>query len=83
MQTAFQNHMAGYRMGQSHWMDEGFYTVSERLGGVGEAEVFFVDVDGVTGHDLADFCTKKPTMSGRLILAYFKGARGSAQMIWA
>lgn len=49
-------------------MDEGFYPVSERLGGVGEAEVLLVDVGGATGHDLAEFRAKWPTMPGRLIL---------------
>ncbi|CAD6593162.1 MAG: hypothetical protein ASARMPREDX12_006914 [Alectoria sarmentosa] len=68
MQTAFQNHMAGYSMGRPHWMDEGFYPVAERLGGVGEWEVLIVDVGGATGHDLAEFHNKRPTMSGKLIL---------------
>ncbi len=49
-------------------MDEGFYPVSERLGGVGEEEVLLVDVGGATGHDLAEFHHKCPTISGKLIL---------------
>ena len=68
MQTAFQNHMAGYSIGRPHWMDEGFYPVSERLEGVGEGEVLLVDVGGATGHDLAEFHHKCPTISGKLIL---------------
>ncbi|KAF6226183.1 hypothetical protein HO133_009049 [Letharia lupina] len=68
MQTAFQNHMAGYSMGRPHWMDDGFYPVTERLRGVGEGEVLIVDVGGATGHDLAEFHDKAPTISGRLIL---------------
>lgn len=49
-------------------MDEGFYPVTERFGGVGEGEVLIVDVGGSTGHDLAEFRSKHPTMSGRLVL---------------
>ena len=49
-------------------MDEGFYPVAERLSGVGEREVLIVDVGGATGHDLAEFHNKRPTMSGKLIL---------------
>ena len=65
---AFQNHMAGYGIGRPHWMDEGFYPVSERLSGVAEDEVLIVDVGGATGHDLAEFQRKHPTMSGKLVL---------------
>ena len=68
MHTAFRNHMAGYSMGRPHWMDEGFYPVTERLGGAGEKEVLIVDVGGATGHDLAEFHAKHPTLSGKLIL---------------
>ena len=65
---AFHNHMAGYSIGRPHWMDEGFYPVTERLRGVAEDEVLIVDVGGATGHDIAEFQMKHPTMPGRLIL---------------
>lgn len=68
MQTAFQNHMAGYSMGRPHWMDEGFYPVTERLRGVEHGHVLLVDVGGATGHDLVEFQKKHPTVSGKLIL---------------
>lgn len=68
MQTAFQNHMAGYSMGRPHWMDDGFYPVTERLRGVEEGQVLLVDVGGATGHDLVNFQNKHPAVSGKLIL---------------
>ena len=49
-------------------MDEGFYPVVERLGGVDADEVLLVDMGGATGHDLADFRSKHPNLTGRLIL---------------
>ena len=79
MQTALQNHMAGYSMGRPHWMDEGFYPVIERLGGVGEGQVLIVDVGGSTGHDLAEFHQKHPTTSGRLVLQDQAAAISSIQ----
>ena len=77
--TAFHNHMAGYSIGRPHWMDEGFYPVTERLRGVAENEVLIVDVGGATGHDLAEFQRKHPTMSGRLILQDQAGTISSIQ----
>lgn len=60
-------------------MDEGFYPVAERLGGVGESDVLIVDVGGATGHDLAEFHRKRPAMSGRLILQDQAAAISSIQ----
>ena len=35
--------MTGYNEGRLQWMDEGFYPIAERVGGVGKDEVLIVE----------------------------------------
>ena len=69
VQNTFNNHMAGYRSGRQNWSD--FYPVDERLGkgmNTDKDAVLLVDVGGGLGHDLEEFRSKHPSLSGRLIL---------------
>lgn len=69
--SQFQNHMAGYRMGRSGWMDPHFYPVEERLvkgARTDEDAVFLVDLGGGKGHDLAELHQKHPNLPGKLVL---------------
>ncbi|ESZ92256.1 o-methyltransferase [Sclerotinia borealis F-4128] len=68
---AFNNHMAGYRIGRSSWMDASVYPVKERLlKGLktDEKAVLLVDVGGGIGRDVSEFRSKFPGVKGRLIL---------------
>ncbi|KAH6884397.1 S-adenosyl-L-methionine-dependent methyltransferase [Thelonectria olida] len=67
----FHLHMGGYRQGRPSWMDAGFFPVEDRLIKGFEATedaAFLVDLGGSFGHDLTEFNTKFPDVSGRLIL---------------
>ena len=68
---AFNNHMAGYRIGRSSWMDKGVYPVKERLikgMKANEKDVLLVDVGGGVGRDISEFRRKFPDAKGRLVL---------------
>lgn len=67
----FANHMSTYSQGRPSWMDNGFYSVQERLleGQTIEFnDPLLVDVGGSTGHDISEFRAKWPHAPGRLIL---------------
>ena len=71
MGPQFNHHMGGYSQGRPSWMDEGFFHVRERLieGAKPDGDtVLLVDIGGSIGHDLAEFKTKHPNASGRLVL---------------
>ena len=71
IQTAFNNHMAGYHQGRPSWMDRGFYPIEERiLPGIkaDPSAVAIVDVGGSLGHDLRELKKKWPSIPGRFVL---------------
>jgi hypothetical protein len=65
----FMNNMSVYRQGRPSWMDPGFYPVQERLiQGLNPDARLIVDVGGSTGHDLAEFIRKYPTVDAKFVL---------------
>ncbi|KAJ2974552.1 hypothetical protein NUW58_g8625 [Xylaria curta] len=68
----FNDYMHGYLLGRPEWMDEGFYSVKERLfdhfDTANKDAVLLVDVAGGFGHYTGAFLSKFPDAPGRLIL---------------
>lgn len=60
--------MAVQAAGKTMWVDEGAYSVKERLGDAEEDEVCVVDLGGGTGHDLLALKARHPDLKGRLVL---------------
>ncbi|KAI0104310.1 S-adenosyl-L-methionine-dependent methyltransferase [Nemania sp. FL0031] len=68
----FGNHMHGYSLGRPGWMEDGFYSVKERLfdgfDTINKDAVLLVDIAGGVGHYMEGFLSKFPDAPGRLIL---------------
>ncbi|KAI1744869.1 S-adenosyl-L-methionine-dependent methyltransferase [Xylaria scruposa] len=68
----FNDHMHGYLLGRPGWMDDGFFSVKERIldgfDTTNKDAVLLVDVAGGFGHYTKAFLSKFPDAPGRLIL---------------